>query len=357
MMYFGRIRMKLMRDNCGTLQLTDLSIDNLSAADINQRFLVVDFLGMYYLLEDKYAERALQAGVNAVNVTFGGEGTWDTTLKSFDSGLEKIEKSNYLTLATEAEHFSAAQKSGRLAIVIGTQGASMIGEELWRVRVLHRLGLRVLGLNGSFGNLYGAGSAERHDGGLTFLGLDLIEAVNEVGLLLDLSHCGHRTTAEAIKTARAPICSHANAFTVEPTDRNRRDDELLGIAAKGGTVGVCALPRAVKEHKPGVKDIADHVDYMKSLIGPESIGIGLDIMEGYRENKTSSPGMMRRRTLRPDIFGTVDDYYNDDIPHGLNSIQQLPNLTELLVERGYSASEIAGILGRNWLRSFERFIG
>jgi membrane dipeptidase len=327
------------------------------AAAFNRRNLVIDFLGMYYLLDDRYAERALAAGVNAVNVTFGGEGTWDLMLQSIDGGLQKIAKSSLLTLACSAGDIALAQSQGKLAIIMGTQGASVLGEDLWRVRILHRLGLRVLGLNGSFGNLFGAGSADTGDGGVTFLGRDLIEIVNGLGMLLDLSHCGHRTTHDAIALARAPVCSHANAFTVESTDRNRKDDDIVAMAKKGGVIGICALPRAVKERDPKLQHLLDHLDHMISLVGSDHVGIGLDLMEGYRENKTASPGMMRRRTLRPDIFGTVEDYYNDDLPEGLSSISQLANLTAGMFERGHSEAAIANVLGGSWFVAFKKFVG
>jgi membrane dipeptidase len=326
-------------------------------AAFNRRTLVIDFLGMYYLLEERYAERALAAGVNAVNVTFGGEGTWDAMLQSIEDGLEKIANNSLLALACSADDIAQAQSQRKLAIIMGTQGTSVLGEHLWRVRILHRLGLRVLGLNGSFGNLFGAGSAETGDGGVTFLGRDLIETVNGLGMMLDLSHCGHRTTHDAITLARAPVCSHANAFTVEPTDRNRKDDDIVSMAKKGGIIGICALPRAVKERSSKLQHLLDHLDHVISLVGSDHVGLGLDLMEGYRENKTASPGMMRRRTLRPDIFGTVEDYYNDDLPEGLSSISQLANLTAGMFERGHSGDAIANVLGGSWFAAFKRFVG
>jgi membrane dipeptidase len=327
------------------------------AAAFNRRTLVIDFLGMYYLLEERYAERALAAGVNAVNVTFGGEGTWDAMLQSIEGGLERIAKSNLLALACSADDIAKAQSQGKLAIIMGTQGTSVLGEDLWRLRILHLLGLRVVGLNGSFGNLFGAGSAETGDAGVTFLGRDLIEIINGLGMMLDLSHCGHRTTHDAIALARAPVCSHANAFAIEPTDRNRKDDDIVAMAQKGGVIGICALPRAVKERSPNLQHLLDHLDHVISLVGSDHVGIGLDLMEGYRENKTSSPGMMRRRTLRPDIFGTVEDYYNDDLPEGLSSISQLANLTAGLLERAHSEAVIANVLGGSWFAAFKKFVG
>jgi membrane dipeptidase len=319
--------------------------------------IVVDFLALAYVLEQKYAERVLQAGVTAVNLTFGGEENFEGFLKAVESHLEKIERSDLMMLALTAADVRKAKTQRRLAVFMGTQGTTFVGDDLSRLRLMNRLGLRCVGLHGSFANLYGDASAEHRDGGLTLLGQELIDAVNELPMLLDVCHSGHQASLEAIARARAPICSHANSFTIEPTNRNRKDEAIIALAAKGSMIGVCALPRAVKAKDPSLSHMLDHIDYITGLVGPAHIGIGLDLMEGYRENKTVSPALLRRRTLRPDIFGTMEDFLNDDLPHGFKSIVALPALTQGLLDRGHPPAEVAAILGGNWLRTIETFIG
>jgi membrane dipeptidase len=328
-----------------------------SARKLHGEAIVIDFLALYYVLEEKYAERVLGAGVSAVNLTFGGDESWEPFLRSVETGLGKIEKSSVLTLALNAGDVRAAKRDGKLAVIMGTQGASIVGEELSRLRLLSRIGLRCLGLHGSFANLYGDASAEYRDGGLTLLGRELVDAVNELPILLDVAHCGHATATEAIARARAPICSHANSYSIEPTNRNRKDEDIRALATKGGMIGVCGLPRAVKAKDPSIHHMLDHVDHIAKLIGPDRVGFGLDLMEGYRENKTVSPALLRRRTLRPDIFGSMEDFFDDDLPHGMNTITALPRLTQGLMNRGHPDAAVRGILGGNWLRTIEAFIG
>jgi membrane dipeptidase len=337
--------------------MTD-EMEGMQAAGALQRdAIVIDFLALAYVLEEKYAERVLQAGVTAVNLTFGGEESFEVFLKAVEGHLEKIERSGLLTLALSAADVRAAKQNGRLAVLMGTQGASFVGEDLSRLRLMSRLGLRCLGLHGSFANLYGDASAEHRDAGLTLLGQELIDAVNELPMLLDVCHSGHQASFEAIARARAPICSHANSFSVEPTNRNRKDDAIAALAAKGSMIGVCALPRAVKAKDPALSHMLDHIDHIARSVGPTHVGLGLDLMEGFRENKIVSPALLRRRTLRPDIFGTMEDFFNDELPYGFKSISALPDLTRGLVDRGYAPAQIAGILGGNWLRTIETFIG
>jgi membrane dipeptidase len=220
-----------------------------------------------------------------------------------------------------------------------------------------RLGLRSLGLAYTAGNLFADGCGETRNGGLTFLGKDLISAVNELPMLLDLSHCSHRTRAEAVELSRAPVCTHSNAYGENPNDRNTKDETVREIVKKGGAIGICALPKSVRPENPTLEDMLDHCDYFVSLVGKRHVGIGLDFTEGYQESRVTLPESARWRTWRPDMLGTVDDFQTQSYPRGLQSIRLLPNLTQGLFDRGYTEKEAAAILGGNWLRVFRKFVG
>lgn len=327
------------------------------AIDFTRSTFVFDGLSLYYVLQDEYAERCLAGGVNATNVTFAAEAeNWDETLRRIDAGLDMIERSPKLMLATSAADLLAAQVAGKLGVVIGTQGAAMLGDQVSRVRVLHRLGMRIFGLAYTGATLFGDGCGERRDAGISYLGRDLIEEVNALGLILDLSHCGHRTRAEATELAVHPVCTHSNAFTVNANDRNTRDETAAAIAGKGGVMGVCGLPRSVwPSRAPTLDQLLDHLDHYVRLIGPKHVTIGFDFVEGYVE--ATQAGTMQHkppkwRTLRPDIFGTVEDFFEDSYPVGMQSIRLLPNFTQGLLDRGHTKEDAADILGGNWLRKF-----
>ena len=176
-------------------------------------------------------------------------------------------------------------------------------------------------------------------------------------MILDLSHTGHRSRAEAVARARAPVCTHSNAWDFVPNDRNTKDETVKKIVDKGGIIGACCLPKSVKPEDATLDDLVDHIEYFRSKIGGENIGIGLDFTEGYKDAGVVLPESRRWRTLRPDMFGSVDDFVTQRYPDGLGCISDLPNLTHRLLERNYSKKEIEGILGLNWLRTFERFVG
>lgn len=319
--------------------------------------LVFDCLSLYYTLEDTWAARCLEAGVNACNVTFGAETDWATMVANIENGLEAIEKSDLLALATSAADIERARSDGRLAVIMGTQGSSMVENQLHRIPLMHRLGLRYFGLAYTGATLLADGCGELRDAGLSFLGKEAIEVVNGLPLILDLSHSGHRARAEATELARAPVCTHSNSYSVNRNDRNTTDETARAIAAKGGVMGVCGLPRSVHPEDPTIGHMLDHCDHYRQLVGCAHIGLGLDFTEGYKAAGRVLPESRRWRTYRPDIFGSVDDFLTQSYPRGLSTILELPNFTQGLIDRGYSEDDIAAILGGNWMRHFESVVG
>jgi len=319
--------------------------------------LVWDCLSLYYILDEPYTQQALEGGVNVTNCTFGTEEDWNTCLKNFEMGLEKIEKSPLLKLALTSDDVLTAQREGKLAIVIGTQGSAMLDHEVYRLEILYRLGLRIFGLAYTGPTLFADGCGERRDAGLTFLGTELIEAVNRLNLILDLSHVGHRSRAESVELANAPVCTHSNSYTVNANDRNTKDDTARAVAAKGGVMGVCGLPRTVSAKSATLDRLIDHVDYYVELLGARHVGFGCDFVAAYKASKQILPASVRWRTLRPDIFGTVDEFVSQSYPEGLTEIRELPNFTQRLFDRGHSEQDIAAIMGGNWLRIFRQRYG
>ena len=328
-----------------------------NAESLTQDAFVFDGISLAYVLQDKYAEQCLEAGVNATQLAFLAEDSWDGTLKRMEKALGLIAKSPVLHLATTAAEICAARRRGKIAVVLGTQGGGMVGDQLWRVDVLWRLGLRSIGLAYAPGNLFGDGCAEARDAGLTILGREFVAAVNELPMMLDVSHANHQSRADTVALARAPVCTHVNAYALVANDRNILDETAVEIAKKNSMIGVCAFPPIVKSASPTLADLVDHVQHFVDLVGIEHVGIGLDFAEGFKEAQSQPESSIRWRTLRPDIFGTVDDFFNQSFPLELESIDKLPNLTRALLDRGYPADVVRGILGENWLRLFEEAIG
>ena len=329
----------------------------MDAEALTREAFVFDGISLSYVLQEEFAEKCLGAGVNATQLSFVAEDPWDETLRQFDQTLTAIAGSPLLHLSTSVQDIHSARDRSKLAVFLGTQGAGMVEDQLWRVSVLWRLGLRCIGLAYAPGNLLADGCAEPRDAGLSFLGRDFVAAVNDLPMVLDVSHASHRSRAEAVALARLPVCTHVNAHAILPNDRNVRDETVTAIADKGSMVGVCAFPPMVKSAAPTVSDLVDHIQHFVDLAGPGAVGIGLDFAEGYRTAQTQPDFSVLWRTRRPDIFGTVDDFFDQSFPSGIETIDQLPNLTQALLDRGYGGDVVRGVLGGNWLRFWERAIG
>jgi membrane dipeptidase len=327
------------------------------ALALHQQSLVLDGLTPYYTLDEPYTASLIEGGISGALLSVVSDATWDATLQRTEAALEKIEKSPHLMLATRAADFKAAKAQGKIAMMLITQAADMLGNDLKRVGIMHRLGFRILGLCYTFANLVGDGCGERRNAGVSFLGRELIAAANELPMMLDVSHSGHQTSLEAVELARRPCVTHGNAYAVTANDRNKKDEVLKIVAAKGGVIGLCGLPRAVHHPDPTLAHMLDHLDYLVKTMGAEHVGLGLDYVEGYKDAGVVLPQSRRNRTLRPDIFGSVDDFLNQSYPRGLEDIRKAPNLTQGMLDRGYNVETITQVLGASWLRAIEAHIG
>ena len=241
-----------------TVQTAEITADEATRRFHHETF-VFDGLAIAYVLENKYTERCLGGGVNAVNVTFAAEESWDATLRQVENYLTMIEKSPNLTLCLTADDLLAAHKQGKLGVVFGTQGATMLEDQLWRLELLVRSGLRILGLAYTTANAFGDGCGEKRDAGLSYLGEEMVTMANSLPIVIDLSHCGHRTRAEAAAIANAPVCTHSNADGLRANGRNTTDATVKAMAEKDGMIGVCGLPQSLADDTPTLDDYLDHM--------------------------------------------------------------------------------------------------
>ncbi len=338
------------------MKITATNVKNDPVA-LHRDALVLDALTPLYVLDEPYTESLSAGGVSAGFLSIASPQPWDDVQRRTETALSKIEKNPTLMLATKAEDIRRAKAQGKIALVLITQASDMIEKDPTRVCTLYDMGFRVLGVCYTFANLLGCGCGELRDGGLTFLGKDFVAAVNELPLMLDVSHAGHQTSLDAVELARAPVVTHGNAYAITPNDRNKKDAVLRIVADKGGVIGLNALPCTVAPKAPSLEHMLQHVDYITTKFGMKSMGLGLDYVEGFKREGKVLPQSVRNRTLRPDIFGSVDDFLNQDYARDLEKIEKLPNLTRGLLEKGYAEDDVRGILGTNWLNAFERFVG
>ena len=295
-------------------------------------------------------ERMRHAGVTAVKRAVASSALTDfrDSLKSIARWIEFIDVNRDLLLqASTVEHIRRAKLEGKTAIIFGFENTSHLEGELSLLHLYKKLGICMIQLTYNSRNLMGDGCAERTDGGLSQLGIDLIEAMNKLGIVVDISHCSKNTRLEAIEISELPVvASHSNARVVCDNPRNMTDEEIKALSEKDGVVGVVGFPSFVKKNsrRPTVDDLIDHIDYIANMVGVEHVGIGLDQVEGRPKEEFHLTKILET----PQVYGEWPWHF------AVETVSDFPKITERLLARGYSPSETKNILGANFLRVFER---
>lgn len=292
----------------------------------------------------------IEGGVDiAVPTVANWEGPAETQdlLEQWDRWLTEDDRLIGIGEPADFDRFPAA---GRLGVIIHFQNTLPMGDDLANYERFHRQGLRMVQICYNRTNLVGDGCLEPGDGPLTPFGREVIREMNRLGMVVDLSHTGRRTTFDAMRaSASPPVFSHSNPLALCKNRRNIDDEQIRAVADLGGLVGVNAYPAFLTQGGKGatVSDLVDHIDYLVDLIGPDQVGLGLDFC-----------------FLSPEIHAemiasgewSIEDYPDDSgtYPIGLETPAQIPNITNELIKRGYPSDAIEAILGHNWIDLFKR---
>jgi membrane dipeptidase len=289
-----------------------------------------------------------KGGLSAANCTVSVWEDFAATVKNIARMKSLIrESSDLLTLVRSTDDILAAKKAGKTGIILGFQNAHAFEDQLGYVEAFHDMGVRVVQLCYNTQNLIGTGCYER-DGGLSGYGREVIGEMNRVGIMVDLSHVGAKTSEEAILESKKPVTySHCLPAGLKEHPRNKSDAQLKFIADHGGFIGVTMFPPFLKRGIDAtVDDYVEALDYVINLVGEDCVGIGTDHTQGFGDEffewLTHDKGQHRRLTK----FGTVQN------PTGIRTIGEMPNLTAAMERAGWSADKITKVIGRNWLRVF-----
>jgi membrane dipeptidase len=231
-----------------------------------------------------------------------------------------------------------AKAEGKLAIAFDLEGAVSLGRQLSMLALYHRLGVRqahfVYNLNNEAG-----GGCQDDDQGLTEFGRACVAECNRLGILLDLSHVGYRTSLEICELSTKPVVySHANPKALVDHPRNITDEQMRAVVATGGVVAVTGVGRFLGDPLATSESFVRAIDMTVQRIGSANVAMGLDF-------NFAPGGPSRAPQFWPAQYYTGKFAYLG--PH------QLPEITELLLHRGYSEHEVRGMLGLNYMRVAE----
>ncbi|MDW4549879.1 membrane dipeptidase [Defluviimonas sp. D31] len=309
---------------------------------------------------EKIFRQMREGGVDAVHVTI-------TYHENFRETVLQIEKWNrfferfpdLIFQGFTAEDVTKARETGRTAIFFGSQNPSMIEDDIGLVEVLHRLGLRFMQLTYNNQSLLATGCYEKDDTGLTRMGREVVEEMNRVGMVVDMSHSGERSTLEAIEFSSRPIAiTHANPASWHKALRNKSETVLKALGQSGGMLGFSVYPH----HLQGgsgctLESFCEMIARTADVMGTDRIGIGTDLCQDqpdsivewmrvgrwtkkidYGEGSASAPG-----------FPPMPGWFHDNRDFG--------TISGGLRAVGMSEAEVARVMGGNWMRFFGESFG
>jgi membrane dipeptidase len=279
------------------------------------------------------------------------EGALRQTLKMLESGWTIAEGNpDDVAVCLTGAEVDAAVASGRIALVLALEGCEAVGRDVELLSTLYRVGVRVASLTHFGRTLLADGSGEDAAGSrLTKAGVEAVAVMEELGLLLDVSHLGALGVDHVLEIARRPVvATHSSAYELRGHHRNLTDERLKGIAAGAGVVNVNFFAGFLDENpdQHTVARVVDHLEHVASLAGVGAVGLGPDFLDKvFRELYPTAGSMV--------VEGVDAKRY---VP-GLEGPSGLPLVTEELVRRGWSEADIRAVLGGNDLRLFRAELG
>ncbi len=352
--------------NLGRYQLFGQNAPQYSARAIAlvQRTLVIDMLSVFTLNFPNQAKWEanpetfteaefkvfLDSGINVFHpaVGLGGSNAYEQALEFFSRWNAFIAGSDERLMRIDSVNdFARVKSSKKIAVILGLQNAQHFRRPD-DVNFFYNLGQRVSQLTYNSRNLIGNGATERRDEGISDFGVTIIDRMNRVGMAIDVSHCGDRTTLDAFELSTKPVLiTHSNCRVLaNGHPRDKSDEAILALKKSGSVMGITGVRMFVRDREPTtIEHALDHFDHVAKLIGPEHLGVGSDIdLYGY----DAMPPELNKQ-LRAGYKGSYGFREKIDI-EGLNHPRRMFDLAEGLIRRKYSDANIEGILGGNFRR-------
>jgi membrane dipeptidase len=314
-------------------------------------------------LTDAQVKDARDSGLTCVHVTILPVGTTAPDA-AFRQAVEAIafcegeidKHPDTFVRVRSADDITAAKQAARVGILYGFQDGVAFETDLSRLEVFHRLGVRVIQPTYNRRNLLGDGCMEPANAGLSRAGHEAIEKMNTLGILVDLSHCGRRTAADALAASKRPVAfTHTGCVAIADHPRNRTDAELRAAADRGGVSGIYFMPYLCEGRQPTAADVIRHTEHAIKVAGEDHVSIGTDgsisaevVDDRFKEQFAAS--VRARRDAGIAAPGETETGYL--FAADLNTPRRLETLASMLADRGHSTTRIEKILGGNLLRVF-----
>jgi membrane dipeptidase len=361
------------------LQASSIVLD--THDDTTQRFFSKDFdLGKSNPTGSIDIPRMREGGMNAIFFSIWIDGrimgppAIQKALDQIDAVHENVNKfSKDMVFARTAADVRRAHAQGKIAALMGIEGGHMIGNDIRIVRIFSDLGARYMTLSHFYNDEWADSSTDKpaHNG-LTDFGREIVREMNRQGMLVDISHVSDKTFYDALEVSKAPlIASHSSCRAVCNHVRNMSDDMIRALAAKGGVIQINyeksfidqAYKDAYEKETGGV--VARMGDVAKNCNNDEAC---IEKAMAEFEKKLMAEGKLPHvsweriidhidhavKLVGADHVGLGSDFDGANMPEGMEDSSKLPKITQALIDKGYSDSDIRKILGENTLRIMEQ---
>jgi membrane dipeptidase len=334
-----------------------------AAPTARQGPVVIDGLGEIHLdYPMTLIDEILGSGMTAVHVTLGNPAL--AGVEAFEDALGELARverhidqhRDRFLKATRVADIDRARAEGRLALLFGFQNATPLLDRVDRIDLFHGLGLRCLQLTYNARNLLGDGCMERTDAGLSHFGFEVVERMNALGILVDLSHCGPATTDDGIAHSRRPVfVSHSGCKAVFDHPRGKSDPQIKAMADRGGVIGIYQINPFLGPRERNTLDAyLDHIDHAVRVGGIDHVAIGSD-----REHRVIPDTDEEKKKLEDELaaLGPRAKVQWPFFLSELNHPRRMETLRAGLERRGYKAADVEKVLGANLYRLFGDVIG
>ncbi len=308
---------------------------------------LLPWLPVYNIEEmDTILPRFREVGINFMSLSLaagaGASASVETVIERIARVRREIrERPDWLMFAPDVSTIRQAKSEGKLGVNFNFQETLPFGRNLDMIQMYYDLGIRQTLLAYNQKNLVGDGCNERTDAGLSKFGVDVVKEMNRVGMLVDGSHSGYRTTLEAMDICDGPfIFSHSNPYGAFAHFRNIKDDQIQACAASGGVIGVVGAGAFLDDVNAPTESIFRCLDYLVERAGPEHVGLGLDYV-----HDVDAAYAMRKKSPTA---------WPNTVMYNYAGAEQAVGLTQMMLDHGYPDKAIINILGENWARVSEQ---
>lgn len=308
-------------------------------------------------------DEARNSGVSVIKTTMGGfNAPFEDTINeiAFYQRIIEAHPEAFLQVRTVAD-IAAAKRDRKLGIIFSFESAACLEDKIDRIDLFRNMGVRVMQLGYNTPSPFGGGVMSPAETTLTDLGREAIARMNAQGVALDLSHANPATTMAAIEaTTKTPLITHAGCAAVHNNPRNKSDEQLRAIAAKGGVVGIYDLfYLAPAGRQPNVGDYIAHMTHALNVCGEDHVGIGSDTFFGTVEFTEEQRAGWNAQTEQRIAAGVAAPEEDGRLPYteGLNRPDRALVIADALLRGGYSAHAAEKVLGANFIRAFGEIWG